>query len=339
MRLAVWIIGFVTNCALRLHALTPADLMQGATSGDYIVTRQENNYSLLLLRQKDTRSITFEEVTIPCDKIYLPGMDWKDWMALGAPGHVAWMQYEIDPVTSESIEIYSPSKRAWIRAEGNYRFFSRLLSLPLKVIPESEQRKIGSAPARGEEDRRPVWAPTLVFEGEKKKVPCKAYEGRWPEDGSALSSCRIVAYFPRSGISFFPLAIEADNGHITYSIRTIETGSKLSSPVRESVPKRPIRITLISEKQTKDCLLQVCSPKYYTDFSLFAFDITRPDVVFGPVPFRLETKEDPEMFTVRIARKDLCTYLPKKGRYRWVLQTEKKFPCRSESEDFFLWNP
>ena len=322
-----------------LNAFKMADRLLEAQKGDYIVTMQDKNYSLLLLREKTNSSIVFEEVSIPCHKIHLPGMDWADWVELGAPGHSSWIQYEIDPITLKLIECYSCSKKGWLYMEESEHFFSKLLSLDLTLVPQEERKKIGHSPALGEPDQRPFWTPTLTSSSKKTKIPCETWKTSWPKDDTLLASCRITLYFPSKEKSFFPLWIEANNGHFNYSIRGIHLGKNLSSPIPHLVPKRAPYIVKSSEKTEFQRILSIKSPSYYSKFSLFVFDATRLNEKIGPIPFTLEEGTSKELKNLFISSKDLNSLLTKNHRYKWLLYAEGASIPPSESEDFFLWNP
>ncbi len=321
------------------QAVTAADRLADAKAGDFIVTEQDKNYSLLLLREKTSAAIVFEEISIPCHKIHLPGMNWEDWTALGAPGHTSWIQYEIDPRTLKLVECYSYSKKGWLYIEESEHFFSKLLSLKLTRVPVEERKKIGPAPVLGEPDRRPFWIPTLVIDSKKVKIPCDILKASWPKDDTLLSSCTITLYFPSEEKSFFPIRIEADNGHFKYSIRGIYKGKNLISPIKTSVPKRALKIIKSTEKTESQRVLKVKAPSYYESFSVFVFDASKPDRKIGPIPFSFEKDDEKELYTFRISTKDLFSFLSKNHRYKWVIQARGSAESVCESDDFFLWNP
>lgn len=338
MRFFLFLILAVFNLSF-LDASTVADRLFEASKGDYVVTQQDKNYSLLLLREKNKEFLVFEEVSIPCNKIHLPGMDWADWISLGAPGHTSWIQYEIDAHTLQLIECYSYSKKGWLYMEESEHFFSKLLSLHLSKVPSDEKKKIGPAPIHGEPDRRPFWTPTLASNSEKIKIPCEAWKTSWPKDDTLLSSCRITLYFPPEEKSFFPLWIEANNGHFNYSIRGIHLGKNLTSPTKPLVPKRSPRIVRSSEKTEEHRILTIKAPTYYQNFTLFVFDVTKLSEKIGPIPFKVKPGKEKETFDLCILSKDLPSFLTKNHRYKWVLHATGSAQATVESDDFFLWNP
>jgi len=324
---------------LSLYPFTLGDRISEGSKGDFIVTEQDKNYSLLLIREKTPDAIVFEEVSIPRHKIHLPGMDWVDWMGLGAPGHSSWIQFEIDSRDLKLVECYSRSKKAWLYPESSEHFFAKLLSLKLTPVPKEEVRKIGPAPISDEPDQRPVWTPALFVEQKKTKIPSETVRTYWPKDDTPLSVCRITLYFPSKESTPFPVWIEANNGHFNYSIRGIHFGKGLKSPLKEGVPKRPPRILASRKKTESDRILTVSTPSYYKNFSLFVFDITSPENQIGPIPFKTEISEKHETRTLLVGNRELEKFLIKNHRYKWVIYPENAPGISSESEDFFQWNP
>lgn len=322
-----------------LPSLTLADRLSNAEKGDYLVTEQDNHYSLLVLRENNPKTIVLEEITIATHTIHLPGMNWADWVALGAPGHSAWIQYEIDKSTFKLVECYSHSRKGWLYIDESELFFSTLLSLELTPVSEQERKKIGLAPSGDELDRRPVWNPTLVLNSQKKKLSCDVLKTYWPKDNTALSSCRINLYFPSKEDTKFPIWIEANNGHFSYSARGIYFGKNLKSPLSSTVPKRPLILTQIGMTNKTHKTLSLSSPSYYKTFSLYVFDLLNPENLLGPIPFSLETTQKKEQLIMNISTQELANLLQKNHRYKWVVTTKDTEGVKAESDDFFLWNP
>jgi hypothetical protein len=318
-------------------SFTLADRLFEAEKGDYIVTEQDKNYSLLLIRdKKDT--ILFEEVTIPSHGVDKSKVDWTKWMESGAPGHSSWIQYEIDASSLELLECYSFSKRGWLYLEESEHFLSRLLSLSLTEIPETERKKVGPAPREEELDRRPSWNPPFFSNGKKTKLSTEAWKARWPKDDTLLSCCQITLYFPPKEISTFPLWIEASNGHFSYAIRTIATGKGMASFLKTSLPRRPPKILDRPEFTESSLKLFIKSPGYYKQFSLFAFDLLDSRRKIGPISFKITKEQDKELYSLEIESKELSRMLTENHRYKWLLFPEGEKSFCVESEDLFLWS-
>ena len=324
-------------CFFYLSSFKMADRLFEAEKGEYIVTLQDKNYSLLLVRDIQKNSILLEEVSIPSDDINASTMDWKSWMELGAPGHSSWIQYEIDPTTLKLIECYSFSKKGWLYLEESEHFLSRLLSLTLSKIPSEERKKIGLSPKQEEIDQRPLWNPPFFSKGKKNKIACEAWKSYWPKDDTLLSSCQIIMYFPSKEISSFPLWIEASNGHFSYAIRVIDSGKQLTSFIKSSLPRRPPQFLKAMEKKENSLRLSIKSPAYYKNFSLFAFDLLHLHDRIGPIPFELKQGTSKELAFLDISLSTLESSLVKGHRYKWILIPEYTPASPVESEEFFLW--
>lgn len=309
-----------------------------AKPGSYVVTEQNKHYSLLLLRNITEESILFEEISIPTHKVTLSTINWSQWVSDKAPGHSSWIQYEIDPSTLKLMECYSFSQKGWLYLDESSHFLSKLLSLHLAKTPIEERRKVGTFLKQDEPDQRPLWNPSLVHQGQKKKFPCESWKTSWPKDDSLLSSCELTIYLPSKETSPFPLWIEATNGHFRYSIQAINFGSDLQSPIKASLPRRPPQFLKTTQKTSSAFKLFIKSPVYYKQFSLFAFDILEPEKQIGPIPFKFKSEEAKETGSLEVSLTSLNLILQKNHRYKWILSTKEPASFVVESEDLFLWN-
>jgi hypothetical protein len=316
-----------------------ADRILDGEVGNYFVTEQDNNYSLLFLRESTDSSLLFEEISIPTHLIKKSSTDWKKWLSSGAPGHTSWIQYEIDPVNLHLLEAYSFSRKGWLYLDESDHFLSKLLSLPLTQIKEEERKKIGPAPKGDEIDRRKVWNPPLVSEGSKIKTFSEAWKAVWPQDSSLLSSCQITLYFPPKEISTFPSWIEASNGHFNYSVKMVDSGKNMSSPLTRRIPYRPPQLLKHIQKNAKQVDIPIKAPAYYKSFALFAFDLSRPGQHIGPIPFELSNGEKKEDRILTVSLENLVPLFEKNHHYKWLLMPQGPESFIIESEDFFRWGP
>lgn len=208
-----------------------------AHAGDFIVTAQENNYSLLFIRSITSDLLLLEEISVPAYQIDLKKIIWKNWVSNKAPGHTSWTLYEIDRKNGKLIECFSYSKNGWVFLDQSEQFLTRLLSLSLNPVSDKERKKIGPPPVNQEEDRRALWNPPLIMEGKKIAKPTfDVWKTQWPEDGSRLSRCSIELYFIKDFA--FPFWLEVQSPHYTFKMRTIDSGHHLSSPMTGSMPHR-----------------------------------------------------------------------------------------------------
>lgn len=209
------------------------DKFAQAQPGDFVVTSQQGNYSLLCMRSYTERSFLFEEISAPSAHIDLKKTDWKKWVAEKAPGHTSWNLYEIHKNTGELLSCFSYTKNGWVTLSASEQFLPRLLTLPLVPVPIAERKKIGPKPIAGETDHRAPWTPPLILEGKKVTKPTfEIFKGRWPNDGSLLSLCVIELYFAKAPDALaFPCWLEVQSSHYTFKMRTIDAGHNLLSPM------------------------------------------------------------------------------------------------------------
>ncbi|MBS0620885.1 MAG: hypothetical protein JSS61_05455 [Verrucomicrobia bacterium] len=223
---------------LALEALTLKQKVENCQGGDYILTAQESNYSLLIVRSRSEHTLVLEEIAIPKAQVDLKKMDWQGWLTKFAPGHTSWTAYEIDLDSGKLIECYSYSKQGWLALDSSEQFLARLFSLPLRPVQDKERKRIGRAPS-GDADHRPLWNPPLVEGGKKALNPSfEVWKTRWPDDGSLLALCQIELYFSKGGFPL-PYWIEVQSPHYAFKMRTVDSGHKMTSPRPLSIPKRP----------------------------------------------------------------------------------------------------
>ena len=61
---------------VRCHHI-PAGKLTHAKVGDFIVTAQEGNYSLLCVRSIAEETLILEEISVPCKQIDMKAVEWK----------------------------------------------------------------------------------------------------------------------------------------------------------------------------------------------------------------------------------------------------------------------
>lgn len=209
--------------------------LERAQPGDYIVTVQNKNYTLLLVRNKEDDTISIDEITIPSKR--LPESNsWRNWVEKKAPGNTCWIMYTIHLPTGAIQKTYSFTKREWVNIPQSQNFLSTLLNLQFQLVPNGERKKIGSTISAGKNDHRPLWQPPLVVEG--KKIPgvsFVAWRAHWPKDGSELSGRTIEAYLPKDSDkypSYFPYWLQISGMVGKAKVRIIDSGSKLFPPTQ-----------------------------------------------------------------------------------------------------------
>ncbi len=217
-----------------LSSFTLKEKIARSHSGDYIVTEQSNNVSVLVVRSVTENKLILEEITTPSDGANTAKISWKAWVESRAPGATSWSIYEIDLPHSKLTRSYSHLQKKWIKLDDSEYFFAKLLSLPLKKMPPSERKKIGPTPTGEERDYRKIWNPPQFVDGKKVDKPTfEVFKGVWGEDHSPLSRCPIELYFDQANPSFpFPYWMEVKSPHYAFKIRVIDSGTGLNPPTK-----------------------------------------------------------------------------------------------------------
>jgi len=211
------------------------DNLKKAEPGDFLVTAQNKNYTVLLIRSKDADYLSVEEITVPSSKISnSPSFSWRKWVGQGAPGNSCWLLYYIHLPTGAIQQTYSFSRRELVVVPQSQNFLSTLLNLHLNLIPEKERKKVGPPPPSDSLDRRAFWQPKLISEG--KVVPGVTFDGwrtHWPKDGSELSDRTIEIFLPRDSTkypSYFPYWLQINGMLGKAKVRIVDSGKNLYSP-------------------------------------------------------------------------------------------------------------
>ena len=308
--------------------------------GDYIVTEKENNFSLLLLRSQSSSLLVLEEISIPTvlfESLATPS--WRQWVEKGAPGHTSWTLFEINLEKGKLQESYSFSQRRWLSWDDSEPFLASVLFLPLEKLPPEQRKRIGPPPLSGEQDRRSLWSPTLVKEGKKMpKAQCEAFRSHWPEDNSHLSLCQIDLYFDSQSPVFpFPFWIEVYNGHYSFKLPVVDSGSNLYSTFRGTIPHRPPFLMSSPQLKEKELIFYLKSPSYYTAFHLFALDVTETPFKTISVPCRFEKTAQKEEIMLLVKKEDLKNLLEPHHEYRWSFIPENFSDVYAENNEIWTW--
>lgn len=202
-----------------------------ALAGDFLVTAQNKNYTVLIVRKKEGQKLSFEEITMPMSRVPKENFSWRNWIEKKAPGHTCWVMYVIDLPTGQVQQTYSFTKNEWVSIPQSQNFLSTLLNLKLKRVDDSERKKVGPPPALDSFDRRSYWQPNLIVDG--KIIPgvtFDAWRTRWPKDSSELSGKVIEVYVPKENDkypSYFPYWLQVSGVVGNAKVRIVDSGTKL----------------------------------------------------------------------------------------------------------------
>ena len=323
-----------TLSAFALSAAPLVERIQGAQSGDYIVFEAGKTVTLLAIRSIDRNRLVLEEISAPSQSLKEMPISWSDWVRKNAPGHTSWSMIEIDLNQNKVLECYSFSKSAWVSEEQG--LMSTLLNLPLFPVNASDCRKIGPPPQPGEPDLRKQWNPPLVVEGKKlEKALFDVFETFWPQDGSELAGKKVAVYLDRENHSALPYWIQVETAHATASVRAIDSGKRLST-VHRSIPRRIPQFVGAEQKTGKGLRLTLKSPRYYTDFELYAVEKTGREQIISPILHTVE-RGDGEVLWIDIDRKELSQVLQPDHSYTWLVVPLGHSESYTKSHKPFLW--
>jgi hypothetical protein len=332
---------FICCLPLALQAFSIKDKLKSAHEGDFIVTHQNNIYSILLVRNISDHSIRLEEISVPQNEMNLLETSWRTWLEAKSPGHSSWTTYEIDFAQEALTDSYSFSQKQWLYLDDSDYLFAKLMSLPLKKVPVQERRRIGPAPQQGEPDRRQLWNPPMVLDGKKiKNATYEVYKGKWPKDDSTLSECSIILYFDTTNPTFpFPYWLEVTNGHYTFKLKTLDSGTDLKSPLANVSIQPLFRFVRPIEQTKRSFILAIQFSAKEKEFHVFAEDKADNTQERIPLPFSLKAGPKNGTYLLEIPKKKLNNLLRIDHKYRLLVMPKKQQHSILIAEDAFVWKP
>jgi len=197
-----------------------------------LVTAQNKNYTVLVIRSKDSSKLSIDEITLPMAlKHNDKNFSWRKWVETGAPGNTCWLMYTISLPSGSIQNTFSFTRNEWVTIPQTQNFLSVLLNLHLKQIPQSERKRVGPPPSSDSTDRRPIWQPQMLVDGVPLKgVVFDAWKTRWPKDDSELSDRVIEVYVPRDSErypTYFPYWLQINGMVGKAKVRIIDSGNQL----------------------------------------------------------------------------------------------------------------
>lgn len=207
------------------------DNLQKAHPGDFIVTAQGKNYNLLHIVAKTPANLTIEEISIPAAKIPKQDFSWKNWLNQGAQSSTSRVAYHIDTHSGAMRNFYVLKQGVWHEASLQSNFLSTLLNLPFQHVPLEQRRRVGRSVRTGANDRRPLWQPKLIVDGQTiEGIRFNAWQTVWPKDGTDLAGKSIEVYLPEEGSnypSYFPYWLQISGLVGNAKIRIVDSGMGL----------------------------------------------------------------------------------------------------------------
>lgn len=206
-----------------------------AQPGDFIVTMQGKNYTLLAIQSKTSATLTIQEITTISSRLkQSPGYGWRQWVEEGAPGSTSWVQYTIDLKTGQMQNFRSLQKTGWTDLPQRENFLTTLLNLKLKKIPIESRKKYGLVILTGTDDPNKVWQPKMIVDGKQVDgVLFDAWRTQWPRDNTEMSGKTVEIYLPvEEGKypSYFPYWLQISGTIGKAKVRIIDSGTHLKSP-------------------------------------------------------------------------------------------------------------
>lgn len=211
------------------------DNLAQAQPGDFLVTMQGKNITLLLIQGKGEGTLTIQEITTTCNKtMQAKGFSWRSWIESGAPTSTSWLQYKIDLNNGQMQQFRSLQRNGWTDLPQRDNFLTTLLNLRLRKIPIQQRKKFGLQIITGTDDPTKVWQPKMVVDGRLiEGVLFDAWKTQWPKDNTEMSGRSVEIYLPSESSrypSYFPYWLQISGTIGKAKVRIIDSGANLKSP-------------------------------------------------------------------------------------------------------------
>ncbi len=332
-----WYLVFFLFIFSELKSLEPISYLgtqlQKAQEGDYIVTLQSGNYSLLYVQACENSQLLLQEINVPDLRINPKTINWQKWIQEDAPGHTSWLLFEIDLQEGRLLESYDTGRGEWMHLQGENHLLVKLLHLSMKPLQERERRRIGPPPPDGETDHRAVWTPPQVFENTSGKSPTVVWRADWPSDQSPLSGCRLDLYYDTKHSDFpFPISIDIQSSHYKAHVRVVKAGKQLKAPSLR-IPRRCPHFLTPMIRLEKSYQIRLAKPHYYKKFQVLALAKGETPI---SLPYKTTAGETSEELILNFALQDLEPLLKKGCRYRIALTSPPFLEGYAESEGTFV---
>ena len=147
---------------------------------------------------------------------------------------------------------------------------------------------------------------------------------------------QTVADFDKDNQSKFPCWIQIDTGHITASLRMIDSGHHLPPSPYRTIPRRAPEFVGGIIKTKEGVRFTIKSPKYYKQFELFAVDVTNREKEIHLITHSL-FKQNGEMLNIEIDAEELNQNLLPDHKYTWLIVPLGYSSSYSEMHRPFTW--
>lgn len=209
------------------------DNLRKARKGDFIVTVQGKNYSLLHIYAKKSENLTIEEISIPIAKVPKQNFSWSSWVETGACGYSSRVIYTVDLASGQMKNFYTFMRGNWYEMSPKEAFLPTLLNLRFGFVQPEARRHVGMPMSAGAKDKRPLWHPRMVVNGQAVEgVRFDVWKTTWPKDGSELSGKTIEVYLPEEGYgypAYFPYWLQISGLVGSAKVRIVDSGTGLNS--------------------------------------------------------------------------------------------------------------
>lgn len=319
----LFISGLLVSEPTKNPGLLKAALLK-AKPGDYVVLNHQKMFSLLHIFDRPSDSLILEEISAPMQARLPIQSNWQDWLDQGAPGHHAWVMYELDLETLHIQDIYSCSQKSWKKVFPGEQIFPTLLELTFEPVADSKRKRQGPPLPSGMIDDRPFWNPPIFFEGAKvKQAICQPYFSYWPNDGTELSGKRIEVYLaqePSNVPHYFPVWMSVVDKLAQTKLRLLDSGEHLVSPYKQ-FPIPPLELTASQQTEEGELKFYIRSHPQLKNFKVYAKGKNSPKN--DELDFKVQSSDNFRTLIFCISKEELKDKLYKEDLYSFIFEPQE----------------
>lgn len=296
-----------------------------AKKGEYIVINRNGIYTLMYIHDINCEHLMMQEISISEQKFKPLKLNWKEWMAKGAPRHTSWLGYEINLNSGLISELYSFNRQTHLQTDKLESFITTLLNLDFKPMAEEKRRKIGPPPSDLSKDNRKFWSPPMKFEGEYiSDAHFSSFQATWPEDGSELGGKNIEVFLLDPGQtypSYLPYWLQIDNQLVSTKFRITDTGNNME-PYYKEIPRRPPSLTSYGLDKEGNLYIVAIISSHFQDVALLALEENQSIEEAVLLPFSRTTQADGS-YSILVPKETLQEKLQAQKAYYFYLSPPK----------------
>lgn len=307
-----------------LFGFSLGDSLKNGEKGDYVVYEEGKTAVLFHIFESSSNTLVIEEIHAPSSKIKRYIDDIPAWVENRAPHHTSWLLFELDKTTMKILEVYSASKKNFLKKEEIGSLFEVLAGRPLTLVEENLRKT-------RKKDKK-IFSPTKGVKGKKLlNIEADLYQGSWPKDRSIIENAKLFLYFDKKEPTTFPYSIEVTKGgKKNVKFNQLDQGKGLHS-FFTLFPRRLPEFLIGVEKKKELIRVIVRCPESFFPFDLAIQEVATKEII--SLPYTLKKRNND--YECLVKKEDLKPFAVEGKFYRFKGFSKGIFEIEFDSYDLF----